>query len=51
MLLLPAAVAITLRSEVADAVFARLPGQNVVSLFSPFLTAYATLPWGASLSR
>lgn len=37
--------------EVADAACARLPEQDVVSLFFPFLTAYACLSWGAPLSR
>ena len=37
--------------EVADASHARLPEQDVVSLFFPFLTAYACLTWGAPLSR
>jgi len=37
--------------EVADAVSARLPEQDVVSLFFPFLTAYACLSWGGPLSR
>lgn len=37
--------------EVADAAYARLPEQDVVSLFFPFLTAYACLSWGAPLSR
>lgn len=37
--------------EVADAAFARLPQQDVVSLFFPFLTAYACLAWGTPLSR
>lgn len=37
--------------EVADAVHARLPEQDVVSLFFPFLTAYACLSWGGPLSR
>lgn len=41
----------TVRFEVADAAFARLPEQDVVSLFFPFLTAYASLSWGAPLSR
>jgi len=37
--------------EVADAAHSRLPEQDVVSLFFPFLTAYACLSWGAPLSR
>ena len=37
--------------EVADAAYARLPEQDVVSLFFPFLSAYACLSWGAPLSR
>ncbi|MFT4511793.1 MAG: SAM-dependent methyltransferase [Planctomycetota bacterium] len=41
----------TVRFEVADAAFARLPEQDVVTLFFPFLTAYASLSWGAPLSR
>ena len=39
------------RYEVADAASARLPAQDVVSLFFPFLTTYACLEWGAPLSR
>lgn len=39
------------RFEVADAAFVKLPEQDVVSLFFPFLTAYASLSWGAPLSR
>jgi hypothetical protein len=37
--------------QVADAAYVRLPEQDVVSLFFPFLTAYACLSWGAPLSR
>lgn len=39
------------RYEVADAASTRLPPQDVVSLFFPFLTTYACLEWGAPLSR
>jgi SAM-dependent methyltransferase len=39
------------RFEVADAAAARLPRQDVVSLFFPFLSPYACLQWGAPLSR
>jgi len=39
------------RYEVADATAARLPPQDVVSLFFPFLTPYACLSWRAPLSR
>lgn len=39
------------RFEVADAAAARLPQQDVVSLFFPFLTPYACLQWGLPLSR
>lgn len=42
---------VSVRFEVADAAFATLPEQDVVSLFFPFLTAYASLSWGAPLSR
>lgn len=41
----------TVRFEVADAAYARLPEQDVVSMFFPFLTAYACLTWGTPLSR
>lgn len=41
----------TVRFEVADAAHVRLPQQDVVSLFFPFLTAYASLSWGTPLSR
>ena len=37
--------------EVADASQIRLPAQDVVTLFFPFLTSYACLRWGAPLSR
>lgn len=39
------------RFEVADAARCRLPEQDCVSLFFPFLTSYACLKWGAPLSR
>ncbi|MFK7743323.1 MAG: hypothetical protein AB8H80_23610 [Planctomycetota bacterium] len=39
------------RYEVADAAFVRLPPQDVVTLFFPFLSAYASLSWGMPLSR
>ena len=35
----------------ADATAVRLPEQDVVTLFFPFLTPYACLRWGAPLSR
>ena len=41
----------TVRFEVADAAAVRLPEQDLVSLFFPFLTAYACMTWGAPLSR
>lgn len=41
----------TVRFEIADAAYARLPQQDVVSMFFPFLTAYACLTWGTPLSR
>ncbi|MGK0431005.1 MAG: SAM-dependent methyltransferase [Planctomycetota bacterium] len=41
----------SVRFEVADAAFVSLPEQDVVSLFFPFLTVYASLSWGAPLSR
>ncbi len=37
--------------EVADATAVRLPEQDVVTLFGPFVTPYACLRWGAPLSR
>lgn len=39
------------RYEVADATAVRLPEQDVVSLFFPFVSAYACLRWGAPVSR
>ena len=39
------------RFEVADATSTRLPEQDVVTLFFPFLTPYACLRWRAPLSR
>lgn len=41
----------TVRFEVADFTRIRLPEQDVVSLFYPFLSAYPTLRWGLPLSR
>ena len=44
-------VGFTVRFEVADATFARLREQGVVSLSFSLLTASASLSWGAPLSR
>jgi SAM-dependent methyltransferase len=39
------------RFEVADAARAALPEQDVVTTFFPFVSAYASLRWGAPVSR
>lgn len=41
----------SVRFEVADVAGVPLPPQDVVTVFFPFLTAYACLLWGAPLSR
>ena len=41
----------TVRFEVADASAVRLPEQDVVTLFFPFLGPFACLRWGLPLSR